>query len=441
LAVAALAAFPLPVAAQPDEPAAGGQAPEEPEPEPPAPEAEPRAEPVPKVPARAPRERQKPAGAKDDKRVAGDVAEPEGSWRERLRLDVGPVYLAPIVLVAVQLTPYVGDEAFFQAGDIAERPGFRLRHARLGIEAGYTDQARLRVSGELGSDEGNVRIHDAWAAYTPFSYLEIAGGALKVPFSRNELLSTGRGALIERPLLVRATAPGNQVGGVISGEVADAAFGYAIGVSNGLQRAGQFYQGYEENYAIAGNRFDGLLFAARLTTEPLGALPITAADEEQGPARFGLGANYLVTDGGVRDVHQVGGDGHLMVRGFHLILEGLWLRTLPETEPTQPTDLVAEQSSWGLSAEAGYMILPRMLGLAARFEWIDPDVDSDDESDNWLITGGAHFQFIDQLLKLQADYTHREERYGLSLANDSVTLQLQGQLDMAARRRGGAGAP
>jgi hypothetical protein len=125
-----------------------------------------------------------------------------------------------------------------------------------------------------------------------------------------------------------------------------------------------------------------------------------------------------------------------VVQGFHFLAEGLWSLSLPETQPTLPTVDTGEVTSYALVGEAGYMILAEMLGVAARFEWIDPNVDSEDESDAWLITGGAHFSFVERLFKLQAEYTHREERFGLSLANDSVTLQLQLQLDVAAELAG-----
>ena len=142
----------------------------------------------------------------------------------------------------------------------------------------------------------------------------------------------------------------------------------------------------------------------------------------------------MFSDGGARNVHLGGGDLHLMWRGLHFIGEAIWMRTVPEQTPTQAGTLPFEVTSYGAASEAGYMILPRMLGVSARFEWIDPNTQSEDESDNWLITGGAQFQFVDQLLKAQAEYTHREERFGLSLKNDSVTLSLQGQLDPARSR-------
>jgi len=362
-------------------------------------------------------------------------AKEELDVRKAAQLGMGPVTISPFVLVRVHANPYVGDEAFFQTGDIAENEGFRLRYGRLGIHTTYEEMARIRVSVDLGgNDDGGATIHDAYAGFTPFEWAQLLVGSQTVPFSRYELIRSGRGALIEAPFATRALAPGHQVGVVGRGWLWDGALGYQLGVFNGLQRGNVFYQGYQENYAPFGNRFDGLLYVVRLSSDPLGRLPRTAADEEQGPARLGVGANYMFSDGGARDVHTGGGDIQFMWRGLHLIAEGLFSRTVPESEPTTEGALPFAITSYTVVAEGGYMILPRMLGLATRFEWIDPNIQTADETDNWMFTGGAAFHFVDQLLKAQLEYTHREERHGLSLDNDTLTLSLQGQLDPARPR-------
>jgi len=357
----------------------------------------------------------------------------EVGLRDRAKLELGPLTLAPVVLVALQVMPYVGDDSFFQAGDIAEQEGFRLRHGRLGFAGDFMHRARFAVSTDLSSsDEGKVRLHDAWLGYTQFEWLRAYAGARTVPYSRSALTRSGNAALIERPLAVRAMAPQHQIGASLDGELWDGKFGYTGGVYNGFQRSEYFYGGYEENYAPFGNRFHGLAYAARLRAAPLGRMDPTIADEKHSPARFGVGASYFYSDGGATNTHSAAGDALLHVAGFHLLAETLWSLSDPDETPTVPSDMVEQVTAFSMVGETGYMILQDALGISARFEWIDPNTNTENEGDNWLLTAGASYQLLDRLLRVQAEYTHREEMFGLSLSNDSVTLQLQLQLSALA---------
>ncbi|MBI4954629.1 MAG: hypothetical protein HY908_21570 [Myxococcales bacterium] len=367
-------------------------------------------------------------------------------WRRHAVFMVGPVTLVPTILLQAQAAPYVGPDSLFQTGDLAERPGFRLRRADFGLAGELFERVRFAASAEVSSDEGgSIAVKDAWLGYTEVPYVQAFVGARTVPFSAAALLGAGGTALFDRPLVVRAMAPFNQVGATVegvveAGETGEArAFEYAVGLYNGFQREDFFYRGYRENYAPFGNRFDGVAFAGRLGTQPLGAVGPTVADLEHASFRFGLGTNYFYSHGGARDLHAAGGDARLHVEGFDLHFEGLWSRSIPASVPTQPTAEVATKDSWGLTTEVGYVIVPRLFGLHTRFEWLDPDVVVANEDDDWLLTAGASVELFDRLLKLQAEYTHRQERAGLSLANDSVALQFQFELaglgDIPAARR------
>jgi hypothetical protein len=240
------------------------------------------------------------------------------------------------------------------------------------------------------------------------------------------MTGSGDNALLERPFAVRAMAPQHQVGAHLEGRVLRGALGYAAGVYNGFSRSDRFYAGYKENYAPLGNRFGGLAYVGRLFTEPLGPLGPTIEDVGWSRFRFGAGAGYFFSDGSARDVHAVGGDVLVHAGGFHFLGEVLWQRTQPESQPTEPTELVTEVSSFGLVGEAGFMVLARRLGITARVELVDPNQDSDNEGDNVIITGGASFRpLANENLKIGAEYTHREELFGLVLDNDAVTLGLQ----------------
>lgn len=437
-----------PPPAAPEQPQPDPVEPAQPEPAPPPPPA-PVPAPVPETPPPPPPPAPAPTETKVE--VKGDVETPDATgsegiaraWddtgvdvRGLMRWQAGPLWAAPVVLFMGFATPYVGEDAFFQSGDIAEQGGFRLRRGRFGFHTGYDDLAEIRLTTDVRSDEdAPVRIHDAYVGFMPWDFAQLRVGAQAVPFTRSQQIRSGRGATIERTLGNRAMAPGQQLGMTVKGDMFGGKLGYGLGLFNGFRRTNQFYQGFIQNASPLGNRFDGLAYIARVTSEPIGRLPGTAADEEKGKdLRFGVGANYMFNDGGARDVHSAGGDAHVMWRGLHVLAEALWARTIPETDPSVIGAVPLEVTTFAFSGEAGYMILPRRLGIAARFEWIEPNDKQDDESDNWLVTAAATVHLVDQLLKGQVEYTHRHEVNGVQLKNDAITFNLQGQLDPARPR-------
>lgn len=386
------------------------------------------ARPEPPERPRPPQQRPAPAGAKAAAASpAGAGGEPLGpGFRERMRLAIGPLEVAPIALVALQAAPLVGDDALIQAGDSAEQPGFRLRRVRAGLYGDVAGLVRFAISTELaGGDEGAARIHEAWGGVTAMPGLEVYAGARTVPFSRSAMAGAGDGALTERPLAVRAIAPFTQVGIQAEGHFQDRAFSYHAGVYNAFQRSDQFYTGHAESLAPLGNRFEGIAVAGRLATEPQGPLGRTIQDVARSPFRVGAGVDGFFSDGGARTLYGASADVLLHAAGVHALGEVLWTGASPKSVPTQPIAQVTSVTSLALVLEAGYMLVARKLGVSGRVEWIDPSVDVEDEGDNLVLTGGVSYHAFDDLVKAQLDYTHREELGGLSLANDTLVLQLQ----------------
>jgi hypothetical protein len=347
-------------------------------------------------------------------------------FKDWLRLHAGPLTIEPTVLMQVQAIPYAGPDSFLEAGDPAERGGFRFRRARFGFEGRVFHRVPFAISAEFNSDyKGTAVLHDGWFGYDRFKFLQVFVGAHDVPFSRSALVGSGDQALIERPFAVRALAPFHQLGAHIEGHLWDGALNYYAGVYNGLQRTDQFFTGYVENSAVLGNRFDGLTYAGRLTSEPLGSLGRTIEDLHHGKFKIGAGASAFYSDGGTRGIVGLGGDVLLHFRGLHVMGEFLANRTTPKESPTQPTTQTATVTSIAAVGEAGYVILKERLGITARFEWLDPNTSVKDESDSWIVTGGLSYHVLHDFLKAQIDFNHRQELHGKSLANDSLVIQAQ----------------
>lgn len=371
-----------------------------------------------------------PGGRLRRPRMRGDG--PDGgerrgpAFRERLHFSAGPLTVEPIVLMQVQAIPYVGSDAFLQAADPAERGGFKFRRARFGFEGRVFHRIPFAISGEFNSDiAGRATLRDGVFGYDRFKFLQVYVGAHNVPFSRSAIQGSGDSALIERPFAVRAMAPFYQLGAHIEGHLWGGGLNYYAGVYNGLQRTDQFFTGYVENPAFLGNRFDGLTYAGRLTSEPLGSLGRTIEDLHHDRFRIGAGASTFYSDGGTRAIVGAGGDLLIHCRGFHFLAEFLANRTTPKEVPTQPTTQTSTVTSYGIIGEAGYVVLKERLGITGRFEWIEPNTAVKDEGDSWVVTGGVSYHVLQDFLKAQMDYTHREERHGKSLKNDSLVIQAQ----------------
>jgi len=369
------------------------------------------------------------ADVKVDEEPKEDVPPPkpgEHPFREQLKLTFGPLLLRPLVQVQVQAVPFAGQDSLIQNGDLADRGGFRLRRARTGFRGDFDKRAAFALSVELSSDAGGAAaMHDAWFGYTEYPFLSAYAGAQTVPVSRSALVSSGNQGLLERPLTVRAMAPLQQVGAVLAGSLSDGLVSYAAGIFNGYQRKPRFYEGYEQSFAPLGNRFDGMAYGGRIALEPAAPLGEHIMDVHHSDFAVGVGGGYQFSDGGARDLHIAGGDVLLHASGLHVLGEFLWSRSEPESRPTTSTQQLEGVSSFGIVGEAGYMIIARTVGLTGRFELIDPNTEIEDESDDWLATVGASFFFVEEIMRLSAEYTHREEMKGVSLENDSFSLGLQ----------------
>lgn len=357
--------------------------------------------------------------------VACDGADQESAGESRFGLQLGALKLSPMVLLQIQSLQFIGKDTFLQALDAGENEGFRIRRARLGFDGLLHNVVPFSISTELAGTEGSARLLDAWFGISALDYLQLKVGAHKMPFSATALAPAALGSLIERPFGVRAMAPFRQVGLQIFGHLANHAFGYHVGTYNGLQRSDTFFGGYVEDPATLGNRFGEFSHVVRLTTQPLGPLGPSIYDRDHSPFKLGIGVGGLFSDGDTRDIVGLGADLHLKWMGAHLLAEYLWNRTLPESTPSQSTTQTAEITSMAISAELGYVLEVLPLGATVRFEWLDPNNEIEDESDSWILTAGVNYSFLDDLVRLQLDYTHREELHGVSLANDSVNFQFQ----------------
>ena len=329
-------------------------------------------------------------------------------------------------LVQAQAAPWVGEDTLIQDGDLAEEPGFRLRRARFGLKGKAWKVMDFEISTQ--ADVYGIDLLDAWIGYRLGTELGFTLGAKKVPFSRFTLMGSGKGALIERPMGTTAMAPDRQLGFTLEGEVADGAFGYAVGVYNGFERRTNFFEGYTHGSSLLGNRLTRLATAVRLTSEPLGKLGTAMADLEGGDFRFGVGAAGFYNGGATTTSYGWEVDLHLKVSGFHLAAEYVQDHASPTEKPTTSLTIPAEVGRSALAAEMGYMILPAQFGVTVRGELVDDNDGDENNGDIMVIAGGIQYYWHATGLRAGLDFIHREELKGQSLDNDTVAFQLQLEL-------------
>jgi hypothetical protein len=370
-----------------------------------------------------------PHGDHDHHPHANPRASDSGEWpdvRKHLELNLGPVQLAPVVLMQAQAIPYVGSDALLQSADPAERGGFRMRRARFGVGGRLFRRVSFRISGEYNSDSrGTALLRDAWFGYDKFEPLQVFAGAQALPFTRSGTLDWSGSAMVDRPFSIRAMAPGQQLGLSARGNLFKGALSYNVGVYNGLQRSDHFFAGYTENASINGNRFDGLTYVAHLGSSPFGEIGNSLQDLKKGPFRLSVGAGVFYSNGGTRNILGVSGDVLAHWKGLHLLAEFVTNKSSPRTVPTQPSGQIDTAQSLAVVGEVGYMILKERLGVNTRVEWMNPNTSVKDESDSIVAGGGVSYHLLHNLLKTQLEFTHRQELTGKALKNDSLVLQLQ----------------
>ncbi len=329
-------------------------------------------------------------------------------------------------LLQTQFVPFLGEDARLSSGDPADAPGVRLRRARLGVSGWAWGMVDWELSMQASS--GGMELLDAWVGYRGLTGIGFVVGARKVPFSRFAMMGAGDSALVDRPLGVQAMAPFRQVGMTVEGDIGNGILNWSLGVYNGFARNQSFNEGFKETTALEGNRFTRLAYVAHASLAPLGPLGEGLADFSRGGPRVGLGGSFYYDDG--KTVGTLGLAANLVYKhcGFHFVAEYLYDSAEPTTNPTTDATVPAEVSRQALIAELGYLLIADELGLTARFELLDDNMDLDNAGDQIVVAGGLQYYFHRQHLKAQLEYTHRSELDGPSLDNDSLVLQVQFEL-------------
>ncbi|MCA9602673.1 MAG: porin [Polyangiales bacterium] len=318
-------------------------------------------------------------------------------------------------LTQIQFAPYVGEDALIANGDAASEVGFRVRRARLGVEAdfGWNLGAFLNLDLLANSSTDGI-VSDAKVTWSPVDEARFSVGSGKVPFSRGALLSSRRIGTIERALAVGAITPARRLGFTVEGAVLDGHIAYIGALMNGTDGFG------------VGNQFGGVLYGGRIELSPFDR------PDARDPNASGVsvGGGLLYDDGPGTNTVAWSADIYGALWGSYLTVEVLCNKTTPDDAPLVAPGVADSVRRCGGYVEGGYTLPWRPADMAiqpaVRAEIYDDDRSLKNAGDVIMITAGVNVDVLDPYVRAQLNYVARRERYGQGRANDLVVLSLQG---------------
>jgi len=344
-------------------------------------------------------------------------------------------------------TPY--DEVITYPGAPTDERGFRLRKAALGLAGSvYYNWLSFKVTAEArNSDDGrtDVGLEQAYikAAYVPYRlrgsmFVPKHGftlGAMKLPFSRQNLTSTNELQLIHRAMVVDEMPISYDLGATF-----DASYSYSYDLIKLSLRGGAFNGRGDKVYSADNN--DNLLYAGRARLDLLNPMRRGEGDlqpqfwpnkllakfpEATGP-QLSFGFSYLQNNDIDRIVTAWGADAEIRWFGVSLLGEIIHTRFEPDlTDTTLPDQYAEDWETDGWYVQGGYFIRWIDVELAARYEQYNLDLLSDNMDRRRLAntTYGLTWHAAGRhRAKLMANYIMRAELEGMpEVDNDTVTLQ------------------
>ena len=326
--------------------------------------------------------------------------------------------LEPSLLTQVWVTAYdqdVSEQADPAGyGDPEDDQGFKLRRARAGFR-GEDGAFRYAVvvgmsSGADGLTQstGTVGIVDAYGGWQMNSSVEFTAGVQKVPFGRENLLSSSELVFQERAVTTNHIGLGRELGLLSSGQFGGASV--HAGVFNG-------------NGSIVGDDNDGLLYAAR-ATYTLGSEADTATTygAVEGPV-VSVGGNGFYDQGTATNTIAYGADLLVRVSGLALLAEVHMANLSPANSSVDVPEVFADTSRLGAVVQVGWSA--GIFEPAIRAEIYDDDRGIEDNGDVLKAIAGVTTHFNEDRVRAGLAYVHRQELGGQSVANDTARLFFQ----------------
>ncbi len=401
--------------------------------------------------------------------TAGDVVAPAvrelPAWVTELEIGATPATAAaprvwwqnvtarPNLTLQVAYTPYNAmpvDEAIDYPGGPARERNFQLRNTTIGFSgqlffdwltyvAALASETSLDGQLLFGLDVMFLRV--SWLPesmrgkdYTARHGLTVGG--MRIPFSRQSLMSEARLQLINRAIVVEEMDIRRDVGATLDAEYGLAREAVVIGLRGGV------FNGRGDRVYLPDNN-GGVMWVGRLRIDFFSRMFDSEGDDRptwltqagirnmlslRGP-QLSVGASVLHNDDISRSVTSWGIDGEF--RWFGLAISGEYMQRDYEAkfgETILPDQLASQWANKGWFVQGGYYVLPEHIELAARYEAYSLELLNDTAGTREFraISAGLNAQVRTPfgLFRYSLNYVHRIEEAGVpSLANDSVTMK------------------
>ncbi len=268
------------------------------------------------------------------------------------------------------------DKAYNQ--DNVANSGFSMPYAIIGFTGKAFGKIDYNISINAAASGGNI-LQQAWIDYAVCPALRFRAGKFKTPFTHSYLTTLGETLFPQVPTSLTASSimpyslnavtptigTGFDLGFEVHGIVKDR-FGYEVGIFNGT--------GSSVNTATKGisddNHLPSLLYAARLTYMPHGAMPLT-----QGNAKM-LNLNKMLIGASINYNNEAENESTNDLRAglefawlynrWYFAAEGYYMHV----GFTDRQKIDETFNYWGAYAQVGYFVAPQWQ-LGVRYDFMD----------------------------------------------------------------------
>jgi len=304
---------------------------------------------------------------------------------------------------------------------------FQIRRARLQFKGhAFGDDNRLYIqlglspadmTGGLLSDDGSPRrvpLRDARIEFHQFPWAEVWIGQMKVPYSRERIVSDAHLDLMERSMLNDEFNMDRDVGLQVRADELGGRVGYAVGVFSGQGRnvytasalSGLFVSRLQVRWF--GKMDEKTQGDLQRTARPAATMGLAHVYQPQAPGDHGV-HGHRPKDGGTTDMESGTMDFLFKWRGWALEAAMMARRGLRRAAEGQEILDVA-RNGWGWLTQLGWLLPGSRVELVSRYATVRPFTTAKQPSDlipAHEVHAGVNYYLGGHDLKVQLDVGHR----------------------------------